>query len=238
MTVIVVDQEVPKYQSYAAERTRGLYNVEADDGAHFQLKVDIPTDRTDWKVGMIVGPSGSGKSSVVRGILEDPFDTWKEWTGGRWPKDKPIIEALGGKNYAKATGALAAVGLGSVPSWLRPHRVLSTGEQFRADMAKLLTSGERKVVLDEFTSVLDRQVAQVAAGAFAKAWRRGDRQIVLSTCHHDVLDWVQPDWWLDTREGLDEFAGDRGVIRAREGSFPTAADHAGYQGNRLGTVEC
>lgn len=237
MTLIAVFQEVPRYRSYAAERTRGLYNVDANDGSQFGLEVDLPLDRDGWQVGMIVGPSGSGKSSIVRELVDG--EGWKEWTGGRWSKEKPIIEVLGGKDYAKATAALSAVGLGSVPSWLRPHQVLSTGEAFRADMAKLLlgTGNGDRVVLDEFTSVLDRQVAQVAAGAFAKSWRRGDRQIILVTCHYDVLDWVQPDWWIDTQEGLNEFASDRGVVQAREGQFPAAENGTRYQGDWLGSVE-
>ena len=234
MTVVTVDQEVPKYASYAAERTRGLYNVDADDGSRFQLSVDLPVERDDWRIGVVVGPSGSGKSSIVRELKRDG---WLEWTGGRWSKDKPIIEVLGGTDYAKATAALSAVGLGSVPSWLRPHQVLSTGEAFRADMARLLLTGKDSVIIDEFTSVLDRQVAQVAAGAFAKSWRRGDRQIILVTCHYDVLDWVQPDWWIDTQEGLNEFASDRGVVQAREGRFPAAEDGTHHQGDWLGTVE-
>jgi ABC-type ATPase with predicted acetyltransferase domain len=105
-------------------------------------------------------------------------------------------------------------------------------------MAKLLLSRDNSVLLDEFTSVLDRQVAQVAAGAFARSWRRGDRRAILVTCHYDVLEWVQPDWWIDTAHGLDEFAADREVLQARKGTFPAAADRAGYSGDRLGTVEC
>lgn len=249
---ITIDQEVPVFKSYAAERTRGLYNVDADDGRRFWLEVDVPVSDGDhvllgegeadtlpienWQIGVVVGPSGSGKSSVVRELVRQG---WTEWGGGRWPKDKPIIEVLGASDYARATASLSAVGLGSVPSWLRPHSVLSNGEMFRADMAKLLLSGERRVVLDEFTSVLDRQVAQVAAGAFAKSWRRKPgRRIILVTCHYDVLDWVQPDWWLDTAEGADEFAADRGVVQARQGDFQAADHRSRYRGDRVGSLAC
>ena len=76
----------------------------------------------------------------------------------------PAMQTL----YA-VTSALSAVGLGSVPSWLRPFSVLSNGEQFRAGLARLLLSDEKAVVLDEFTSVIDRQVARIASGAFQKA---------------------------------------------------------------------
>ena len=235
---IDIDQQVPAYDSYAAERTRGLYNVDVLDGQRFQLSVDIPVEQEDWQIGIVVGPSGSGKSSILRALKEQKG--WIEPTF-RWPSDVPIIEELGRGDYAKATAALAAVGLGSVPSWLRPRSVLSMGEGFRADMAVLLlaTNPGDTVMLDEFTSVLDRQVAQVGAGAFAKAWRRKPgRRIILFTCHYDVLDWVRPDWWLDTEEGLDEFAADRGVVVARKGDFQAANRRTRYPGDKVATLGC
>lgn len=70
------------------------------------------------------------------------------------------------------TAALSAVGLGSVPTWLRPYPILSNGEKFRADLARVICSAPKRVVIDEFTSVVDRQIAKIGALAFQKAWRR------------------------------------------------------------------
>jgi ABC-type lipoprotein export system ATPase subunit len=230
---IQIEQSIPTAAGYAAERTRGLYNVDADDGSTFRLSAQIPIEDTDWQIGVVVGPSGSGKSSIGRALHDHG---WAEWTGGGWSKTDPIIEVLGSDDYAKATAALSAVGLGSVPSWLRPYHVLSTGESFRADMAALLLDDATDVYIDEFTSVLDRRVAQVAAGAFAKTWRRKKgRRIVLLTCHYDVLEWLQPDWVLDTASGLHEFAEDRGVVQAQVGRFPVGFG-AGFDGPLLGEV--
>lgn len=93
------------------------------------------------------------------------------------------------------------MGLGSAPAWLRPFGVLSTGERFRAELARLLLGAERHVVVDEFTSVVDRQIARIGASAFAKAWRRTDgRQVVLLSCHRDIIEWVGPDWLFDTED--------------------------------------
>ena len=245
---VSIDKEVPAFESYAAERTRGLYNVDVEDGRRFQLEVDVPVEEPDWQIGVIVGPSGSGKTSIAQGLHREG---WKEWDSSG-SETVPLIEQMCWMgDYAKATAALAAVGLGSVPSWLRPFSVLSNGEQFRASMAMLLMATAEPdeggpeedepfdYYLDEFTSVLDRQVAKVGAGAFAKSWRKvPGRRVILITPHYDILDWVQPDWWIDTAEGLDEFAADRGVVVARKGDFQEASHRARYRGNRVVSLEC
>jgi GNAT superfamily N-acetyltransferase len=66
-------------------------------------------------------------------------------------------------------------------------------------------------VVDEFSSVVDRQIAKIGAGAFAKAWRRTGGQAVLLSCHYDILDWLGPDWVFDTASGQFE----RGRLRRR-----------------------
>jgi hypothetical protein len=68
-------------------------------------------------------------------------------------------------------------------------------------LARVIAEKRRRVIIDEFTSVVDRQIAKIGAGAFAKAWKRGDGQAVLLSCHYDILDWVEPDWVFDTRTG-------------------------------------
>ena len=54
------------------------------------------------------------------------------------------------------------------------------------------------VVVDEFTSVVDRQVAKIGSHAVQKRVRRheGSRFVAVS-CHYDIIDWLQPDWTLE-----------------------------------------
>lgn len=190
------------FNSYRAARVKSLFN--AEDGCNFSLDADLPIDDADWRLGLVVGPSGSGKTSIGRRIFGDdalygPAD---------WPADAPVVDAIApAGSFDAVTSALAAVGLGSVPAWLRPYAVLSNGERFRADLARVICEAPPRVVIDEFTSVVDRQIARVGALAFSKAWRRTGGRCVLLSCHRDIVDWCEPDWVYDTETG--QYAGRR-----------------------------
>lgn len=197
---ISIRNECPDFSSYRAARVKSLFNV--DSGNVFELDADIPVEAQDWGLGVIVGPSGSGKTSLGRKILGaeafyEPHD---------WNADQPIIDTIAPtSSFDEVAAGLSAVGLGSVPAWLRPYSVLSNGERFRADLARIVCERPSRIVIDEFSSVIDRQIARVGALAFAKAWRRTGGRCVLLSCHYDILDWLQPDWVFDTASG--EFTG-------------------------------
>lgn len=200
-----VTHECPDFNSYRAALVKSLYNV--DTGSHVSLEADLPLEDAGWKLGLIVGPSGSGKSSLGQAA-------WDGQAGREfpWPADKPIIDVIAPDgDWRAVTSALASVGLGSVPAWLRPYQVLSTGERFRADLARIVADAPRQVVIDEFTSVVDRQIARIGAHAFGKAWRRTGGQALLLSCHYDIIPWLAPDWVFDTATG--ELRSGRGVQR-------------------------
>lgn len=209
--MISIHHPAPGYDSYRAALVRSLFNV---DGIGFDLDADLPIDGSDvepWQIGLVVGPSGSGKSSIGERI-------WGKTAmrgGEPWPRDAPIVDAIApddaGGSWQAVTAALSAVGLGDVPAWLRPYRVLSTGERFRAMLARLICEAPARAVVDEFTSVVDRRTARVGASAFARAWRRTSGQVALLSCHYDIIDWLAPDWIFDTATG--GFRWTRGRLR-------------------------
>ena len=195
------------FSSYRAARVKSLFNVET--GANFSIDAALPVEDADWKIGVIVGPSGSGKTSIGKQIWPD-VGIYNGDEG--WHDDKPIIEDIAAEgDFDAVTGALSAVGLGDVPAWLRPYHALSNGEKFRAGLARVIAEGRQRVVIDEFTSVVDRQIAKIGAAAFSKSWKRGNGQAILLSCHYDILDWLEPDWVFDTRTKQLE----RGCLRRR-----------------------
>lgn len=143
-----------------------------------------------WNVGVIVGPSGSGKTTVAREMFgEQLVDGWA------WPEHKSIVDGFPAEMGIKdITGLLSSVGFSSPPSWVRPFAVLSNGEQFRVNMARTLAEMPEMAVVDEFTSVVDRTVAQIGSAAIAKTVRRRVQKFVAVSCHYDILEWLEPDW--------------------------------------------
>lgn len=205
---IEVHNKVDDFNSYRAARVKSLFNAENGCNFDFEMNVDLSGD---WNIGVVVGPSGSGKSSIGKVIFGE--NLIHDYTQN-WNDNKPIIDEIAPNgDFNEVTGALANVGLGDVPAWLRPFKVLSNGEQFRAGLARVICEKPEKIVIDEFTSVIDRQIAKIGSQAFQKAWRKTNPKgkVVLLTPHYDILDWVQPDWVLDTRTKTFE----RGCPRQR-----------------------
>jgi ABC-type lipoprotein export system ATPase subunit len=194
---INIRHQCKDFNSFRATKVKSLFN--AENGHTWTHEASLPTEEMFWQIGLIVGPSGSGKTSLGSRIWED-VAIHNLYEG--WQKDRPIIDCIApDENLNFVTAALSAVGLGDVPAWLRPFHVLSNGERFRAGLARLICEAPDRAVVDEFTSVVDRQIAQIGASAFGKSWRRTGKQVVLLSCHYDIIEWLQPDWVYDTRTG-------------------------------------
>ena len=146
-------------------------------------KLSIPVFPNDFSIGLITGSSGSGKSTLLRKCFgeEDLIE---------WDNTKAIIS-----NFSDAkTGMelLMATGLGSIPSWCKPYNVLSTGERFRADLARRMHNDS---VVDEFTSTVNREAAKSCSYSIQKYIRsKGLKRIVFASCHDDIAEWLCPDW--------------------------------------------
>jgi len=189
------------------------------------------TDPVPWQIGLIVGPSGSGKSTIARTLFGP-----RVYRPQPWLPDQAVVDGLGPRPIKEVTHFFTTVGFSSPPSWVKPYRVLSNGEQFRCDLARALAAGNDAgavVVFDEFTSVVDRNVARVVSAAIAKgiqAKRIGCRFVAV-TCHYDVTEWLQPDWVIDmatanfTRRCLRRPPIELEIFRCRRSAWRMFARH-------------
>lgn len=191
-----VTVETDVSQSARARQLEAMFDVPGAPHQRISWSFDAPLAERDWKVGLIVGPSGAGKSTVARHLFGD--ERAPSWDA------KSVVDDFSDKlSMRDVSSACQAVGFNTVPAWLRPYSVLSTGERFRVDLARRLAESEPgdTILVDEFTSVVDRQVAQIGSHAVQKWVRRAeDRRFVAVSCHYDVVDWLQPDWVIEPAE--------------------------------------
>ena len=167
-----------------------MFDCPIEQKSRLSYDIDLPLEAQPWNVGLIVGPSGSGKSSVLKHAFGEQPEL--QWSAPSLIDD--FDRALPMDDIA---AACQAVGFNTIPAWMRPYAVLSNGEKFRVDVARRVLELPDPIVVDEFTSVVDRQVAQIGSHAVQKFVRRRGKHFVAVTCHYDVIDWLQPDWVLD-----------------------------------------
>jgi ABC-type ATPase with predicted acetyltransferase domain len=149
----------------------------------------LPLEDFKWQIGVIVGRSGSGKTSIAKQLFPDAYIRGFEYTSKCVLDD--FLQEL---ETSEITRMLCSVGFASPPDWLKSYDCLSQGEKMRVDIARALCLEKSLIVFDEFTSVVDREIAKVSAFAISKAVRRSSKKFIAVTCHYDVVDWLEPDW--------------------------------------------
>lgn len=175
----------------------GLFDVPPSKESSVKWTVELPIESIDWNVGLIVGPSGSGKSTIANELFCDRVVKNFEWHSKR-----SIVDCFPAYLSIKdITSILSSVGFSSPPLWVRPFHVLSNGEQFRVTLARAIAEHPDLIVIDEFTSVVDRTVAQIGSAAVAKAVRRRNQKFIAVSCHYDIAEWLEPDWIYEPHLG-------------------------------------
>jgi ABC-type dipeptide/oligopeptide/nickel transport system ATPase subunit len=220
-------------------QVRGLFDLAEQKTSRLQWSVHLPLEERPWLIGLITGPSGCGKSTIARRL-------WPDSVGWRhdWSDRASLLDGFpAGLGIKEITALLSSVGFSSPPAWLRPFPVLSTGQQFRVTLARLLAEalakrtpppdgGGSPIVFDEFTSVVDRTVARIGSSALARTVREHQLPFIAVTCHDDIIDWLQPDWVYEPAEGRFTWrclqrrpAITLEIVRCQASAWPLFAPH-------------
>tara|TARA_R110002051_G_scaffold324998_1_gene425118 strand:+ start:1181 stop:2299 length:1119 start_codon:yes stop_codon:yes gene_type:complete len=184
--------KTPYKSTFRSKKVEAQFDLTPGDELVKDWSVNIPIEDMEWNIGVIVGASGSGKTSIGKvAFTEENYV--EEYTD--WDHDSSIINNFPAHlTVDEITRVLSSVGFSSPPNWLQPYRTLSNGQKFRVNMARVLFDSRDICVVDEYTSVVDRTVAQIGSSAIAKTARKLNKKIVLLSCHYDILEWLEPDW--------------------------------------------
>ena len=191
MPTFDIIKEVKPKQTFRVASVIGKFDLQSEHIIErFQGNIDI---NEDWQIGLIVGKSGTGKTTIAKQLFPDSYITNFEYNQETVLDDMPKECSV-----EQITSAFNSVGFSSPPSWLKPYSVLSNGQKMRVDLARAILDEKKFFVFDEFTSVVDRNVAQIGSFAMQKAIRKTDKKFIAVTCHFDVQDWLLPDWVFNT----------------------------------------
>ena len=186
----IVRESTPA-KSFRVESVLGTFDLSSEKVTErFEGDIDLPSK---WNIGLIVGRSGSGKTTIAKELFGDYIVQ-----NFNYSHDNILDDMPEGVTMRDITKALNSVGFSSPPSWLKPYAALSNGEKMRCDIARAILESKEMFVFDEFTSVVDRNVARISSFAIQKAIRRNNKKFIAISCHYDIQDWLMPDWVFNT----------------------------------------
>jgi ABC-type lipoprotein export system ATPase subunit len=162
--------------------TKYLYdNYDIQNKELTMTEVPIPSkedmdamNASEWNIMLICGKSGSGKSTILREIGDiKPIE---------YDYQKAVISQFTNLTEEEACDLLCGVGLASVPTWLRKPQELSNGERARLDLCKAIyEAGKGQIIyVNEFTSVVNRDVAKSMSYALQRCIRQKNLKIIIA----------------------------------------------------------
>jgi len=201
MSVYLIDK---KFHTEVERTDRVLEIAEAFglglDDKEFVVFDNLELEIKQGDVVYITGQSGSGKSLLLKelaakmaesGLAVSNIDTVELI-------DKPLIDQVG-KDMNEATRLMSIAGLNDAYLFIRKPSELSDGQRYRFRLAKLIESGAKVWVADEFLAVLDRTTAIVLAFAMQKIAREFGATLIVATTHNDMVNDLSPDLYINKR---------------------------------------
>lgn len=178
-----------KYTEYLYKH----YDIQTKDYTATDVPL-IPQDDWDkmnsgeWNILLICGKSGSGKSTLLKEIGTPPKLEY-DYT-------KAVVSQFPNLEEEEVCDLLCGVGLSSVPTWLRKPQELSNGERARLDLCMSLYRAREAgiALIDEFSSVVNRDVAKSMSYALQRYVRQKKLKVVICSCHFDIIEWLTPDY--------------------------------------------
>ncbi|EOC0083332.1 MULTISPECIES: ATP-binding cassette domain-containing protein [Enterobacteriaceae] len=187
------------FQTRVTKTTRTLEIAESFglglDEKEWSLYDNLELEIRGGDVVYITGQSGSGKSVVLRELqrlMKEEGQDVASIEDFAFDDSKNVIDQLG-KTTSEALGLLSMAGLNDAYLFVRKPSEMSDGQRYRLKIAKLIETGAKVWVADEFGAVLDRVTAQVVASNLQRAARKAGATVMVATTHEDLKNALRPD---------------------------------------------
>jgi len=183
-----------KTRAPVSERTVEVaraFGLGVDDEREHVVYRDFEVRLSEGDVVYITGDSGSGKSVLLRALREDLGEEAVDIDDVDAPAGRPIIDTVGG-TFRDALRLLSRVGLNDAFLFLREYGQLSDGQRYRYRIARMIDSGRKYWLADEFCSTLDRTTARIVAYNIQKLARRSGATLIAATTHVDLEEDLSP----------------------------------------------
>lgn len=169
------------------------------DDKEFVVFDNQPLEIEQGDVVYITGQSGSGKSTVLRELAAQMATLGvADIDEVKLDPRLPLIDQIG-TTTSDALNYLSIAGLNDAYLFIRKPQELSDGQRYRFRLAKIIESGARVWVADEFLAVLDRTTAKVIAYNLQKVARKMGATLIVATTHTDMVDDLAPNLYINKR---------------------------------------
>lgn len=201
---VSLDYELPQTPS-----SRVILNCFGIQTTHLRNSIvgPVAVEASGGNIIFISGSSGTGKSVLLRAL--DPAQrvadsslqvrsVGKANYRASWlrelPEDVPIFELLAERyGPGRAMSAMSQVGLSEAFVFVKPFRLLSRGQRYRAMLADLMLRNDPVWLIDEFCADLDPLAAKVVAHNLRKQVIKSGRIAFVAAANHGhFLDALRP----------------------------------------------